>query len=263
MKLLLYTAAAFVALFPTPVPAASLYLHIPGIIGEQSTPGYPGAMAVQSLDVVPAQFAIVKSIDAASSSIISAVASGTHFSSASALLYNSTPTGPPDGILTFQNVLASGYQVQSGGTLEQDSFLATTPGSMFLELPGIAGESSTPGHTGVMQIDSFSLTANQFSIVKAIDSASPGIVSAVTNGTPFATASVLFYNAVIPSGRPDGIFNFGNVVASGYQILNGGDFPAERDSFNFTSVVPEPATLTLFVCGSLVCLTVRRKANLP
>ena len=260
MKLISCIAAAFIVLLPTPTtaPAASLYLHIPGIMGEQSTPGYPGAMSIQSLVVMPAQFVITKNIDAASPAIFNAVANGTPFSSASALLYNSTALGSPDATLTFQNVVASGYQLQGGGTFEQDSFVATTPGSIFLELPGIVGESSTPGHAGVIQIDSFSLTPSQFSITKAIDSTSPDIMSAVINGTPFATASVLFYNAASPSGPPDGIFSFGDVVASGYQILNGGVLPHERDSFSFASV-PEPATATLLLCVVLFCLTDRRK----
>jgi type VI protein secretion system component Hcp len=263
IKRQLHAAALFVAVFiaPTAAPAASLFLHVPGITGEQSTPGFPGAMAVQSLDVMPDQFAILKSVDSASPTIINAVASGTHFSSASALLYNSAPTGLPDATLTFQNVLAGSYQLQGGGTLEHDTFVATNPGSMFLELPGIVGESSTPGHSGVMQIDSLSLTANQFSVVKAVDSASPDIIAAVTNGTPFATASVLFYNTAMPAGAPDGMFTFRNVVASGHQILNGGDVPQERDIFNFTSVVPEPATSALLMCGGLLYLTGRWKSR--
>lgn len=85
---------------------------------------------------MPGQFSIVKSVDSASPQIVNAVASGALFPSGSALLYNSNPAGPPNATLGFQNVIASSHQLQGGGTLEQDGFVANNPISMFLELPG-------------------------------------------------------------------------------------------------------------------------------
>jgi len=259
MKMLPAGAAVLMALSLAPVSAsaAEFFVQVPGIPGEQSTPGFPGAMAVQSLEIAPDKFVIVKSLDSASPAIMLAVANGTVFPSASALLYNSAPSGPPDAALTFQNVIASAHQPQ-GATLEQDSFAATAPGSMFLELPGITGESSTPGHPGVMQIDSFSLTANQFSITKAVDSASPAIALAIAKGTLFPGANVLFYDAASPAGPPDGIFSFGNIMASEHQLLNGGAVPEELDTFNFASVepvtsgVPEQGSTLLLLTFSLL-----------
>ncbi len=251
------TTAAWLVLFcvaPAVASAASLYLQVPGIVGEQSTPGYPGSMEIQSLQITPNHFAITKSIDLASPQITNAVAKGTVFPSASALLYDSNPMGPPDSALVFQNVVASSYQIQGGGTTELDGFVATNPISMFLELPGIIGASSTPGHPGVMQLSSFSLTANQFSITKALDSASPQLVLAVADGTEFDTASALFYNTAVPPGAPDGIFGFERVVASAYQIVQGG----EQVTFNFVHV-PEPAISTLFGCGALFWLAAGRR----
>jgi type VI protein secretion system component Hcp len=235
-------ASFFTALFlsPTLAFAAALYVEIPGIHGEQSTPGHPDVMFVQSLTIAPDQFTIVKNVDSASPAIFTAVAQGTMFPSATALLYSSTPGASPDGILTFQNVLATSYQVQGGGTLEQASFASSNPGSIFLELPGIVGESSTPGHPGVVRIDSFTITATTFSVVKAVDSISPALFSAVANGTSFTKASVLFYNAAVPSGPPDGVLIFGNVIASAYQV-NGGT--SETDSFSFATV-EQPPTAT-------------------
>jgi type VI protein secretion system component Hcp len=237
--LLVWTSAA---------QAASLYLQIPGIVGEQSTPGYPGAMQVQSIQITPKSFAVVKSIDSASPQIVHAVTVGTIFPNASALIYDSAPVGPPDSSFLFQNVLASSYQIQSGGMTEKDSFAASNPLSMFLEVPGIVGASSTPGHPFVMQITSFTLTANEFTITKALDSASPQLALAVANGTIFSTADILFYNATTPAGPPDGVFGFETLVASAYQPLDNN----ETVTFNFANVVPEPATPLLLTSAGLL-----------
>jgi hypothetical protein len=52
----------------------SLYLYVPSITGENATPAYPGAMAVQSLTITPDNFSVVKHIDSASPTIFSDVA---------------------------------------------------------------------------------------------------------------------------------------------------------------------------------------------
>jgi type VI protein secretion system component Hcp len=226
---------------------ASLYLQIPGIVGEQSPPGYPGAMAVQSMEITPNSFAVVKNIDSASPQIVHAVTIGTIFPNGSALIYDSVPTGPPDSSFLFKNVVGSSYQIQSNGTTEKDSFAASNPLSMFLEVPGIVGASSTPGHPFVMQITSFTLTANEFTITKALDSASPQLALAVANGTIFSTADILFYNATTPAGPPDGVFGFETLVASAYQPLDNN----ETVTFNFANV-PEPATPLLLTSAGLL-----------
>jgi type VI protein secretion system component Hcp len=180
---------------------------------------------------MPGQLTVTKSLDSASPALFNAVATGTIFPSVSALLYNSAPTSSPGAILTLQNVIATSAS-SGGGGLEQVGFAASNLGSMFLELPGITGESSTPGHVGVMQIDSFSLATGQFSIHKAIDSATPQILSAVANGTTFATGSILFYNTAIPGGTPASIFTFGNILGTSSQISG----TSEQDTFAFVTV---------------------------
>jgi type VI protein secretion system component Hcp len=244
--------AAFLTLLslsPLAAPAALIFLNIPGIDGGQSTPGFSGAIAVQSLDIMPGQFTIIKTVDSASPGLFNAVVNGTVFPSAYALLYNSAPTGSPDATLTLQNVVATSA-TSSGGALEQVGFVATNLGSVFLELPGITGESSTPGHAGVMQIDSFSLTANQFSIFKVADSASPQILSAVATGTTFGTASILFYSTAIPTGSPASVFTFGDIVGTSHLILNGGT--REQDTFSFGTVTRTAGVLENISTRSLV-----------
>lgn len=53
----------------TRAQAALAYLSVPSISGENPTPGYPGAMAVQSVTVIPHGFSVVKNVDAASPGI--------------------------------------------------------------------------------------------------------------------------------------------------------------------------------------------------
>ena len=244
-----FAGALWMTLAPRPgAEAASLYLYVPSVTGENSTPGYPGAMAVQSLTVIPDNFSIVKSVDKASPTIFSDVATAKSLHTTNVLLYNSPPSGPPDATLTFQNVFASSYVVLSGGTTEQDGFNATTPNSMYLELPGVTGEDATPGHPGVMQIDSFSITGSNFSIFKSVDKASPGIESLILTGTPVSAARVLFYNST-PVGSPDAVLTFEDVLGTSRHLSSGGDLPTETDTFNFIGVVPEPSSIALLVIG--------------
>ncbi|HEX4486049.1 MAG TPA: PEP-CTERM sorting domain-containing protein [Terriglobales bacterium] len=249
LSTLAFAGALWMTLAPRPgTEAASLYLYVPSITGENSTPGYPGAMAVQSLTVTPDNFSIVKSVDKASPTIFSDVATAKSLHTTNVLLYNSPPWGPPDATLAFQNVFASSYVVLGGGTTEQDGFNATTPNSMYLQLPGVTGEDATPGHPGVMRVDSFSITGSNFSIVKSVDKASPGIESLILKGTPVSTASMLFYNSA-PLGPPDAVLAFQDVLGTSRLLSSGGDLPTETDTFNFISVVPEPASMALLVIG--------------
>src|SRR5437868_2911543 len=93
---------------------ASIYLNIPSIAGEDPTPGYPGAMAVNPLEITIHNFSITKTIDKATPKIQSAVVSGTPLGTVSALFYNASPSGPPDAILPFDNVLASSQALGPG-----------------------------------------------------------------------------------------------------------------------------------------------------
>jgi type VI protein secretion system component Hcp len=212
------------------------------------------------LTVIPDNFSVVKGVDKASPTIFSDVATAKSLHTTNVLLYNSLPSGPPDATLAFQNVLASSYVVLSGGTTEQAGFNATTPNSLYLELPGVTGEGATPGHPGVMQIDSFSITGSNFSVVKSVDKASPGIESLIVKGTPVSAARVLFYNSA-PSGPPAAVLTFQDVLGTSRHLSSGGDLSIETDTFNFISVVPEPASMVLLVIGTtgLVAVTGRKR----
>jgi len=223
---------------------ASIYLNIPSIAGENPTPGYPGAIAASSLDITPHNFTIQKTIDSATPKIQTAVAGGTPLHTVSALFYNTAPSGPPDALLPFDSVFASSQLL--GLSTETDGFAATTPDSIYLQVSGITGESTTSGYTGLMKIDSLRMSGSTFTVGRPTDSASPQIQSAVVMGT-LHTASLLFYNSA-PSGPPDAELDFQNVIARSITFDNSGDIPHELDSFNFASIsqpTPEPSSLVL------------------
>jgi type VI protein secretion system component Hcp len=252
-----------------PVPAAGIYLSIPGISGENPTPGYPGAMAVTQLNVVPDGFAIVKAIDKATPQIGTAVVKGTPLGTASVLFYNAAPSGAPDAILPFADVLASSQNISVSLT-ETDTFAAMTPASIYLQVSGITGEASTPGFTGLMKLDSFEMSGNTFTVGRVTDKATPQIQTAVVLGTVH-TAKLLFYNTT-PTGPPDVELDFADVLATSFTPNSSGPFPTEVDGFAFstlseptggsTGVTPEPgsAGLALLCMVFLAAGALRRRA---
>ena len=228
------------------VEGATIYLNIPSIAGENATPGYPGAILVDSLDVTPDKFSIQKVIDKATPKIQLAVTGGTPLHTVSTLFYNAAPSGPPDAILPFDSVFASSQAI-GPGLNETDGFAATTPDSIYLEVSEITGTFSTPGYSGLMKLQSLAISGNTFTVGRLTDSASPQIMSAVTLGTNH-TASLLFYNSA-PSGPPDAELDFQDVIASSF-TPNGssGGMLQELDGFNFISLsqpTPEPSTFAL------------------
>jgi len=235
--------------------ADTLYLSILTITGENPVPGYPGAMSIQSISISETGFSIQKQVDKASPQILQAVADGTPLGTASLLFYNSVPENPPDGLLSFSSVLASAYHLN--GQTETDSFATTTSEFMFLEVAGIPFESSTPAHSNVTPIDSLSISSSEFSVVRRIDSASPAILEAVIDGTPFPAATVLFYDSPMPQGPPDTELAFNNVFITAYQ-QSGGSL-SETDTFSYETVtqpVPEPGMFWMMAAAA-GCLCLR------
>ncbi len=213
--------------------AAVVDLYVPSITGEDSPPGFAGAMRVQSVDISTDAFSVTKVVDSASPQIATAIAGATPLGTTRLLLYNSSPPTALSASLAFANTFGSA-QVMLGGTpmTEKDSFIATTPALMYLEVPGITGESNVPGHSAVMQLDSFSLSGGEFSIVKILDTASPQVASAISGATLFPTVTMLFYDSS-PATTPGGVFVFHNVLGNS-QMLSG-DPLREHDTFSFAT----------------------------
>jgi type VI protein secretion system component Hcp len=259
---------AFVLLRPSSADASSVYINIPGITGETPTPGFPGALAAQSITISSSGFSVVRPVDVASPELVNAVALGTPFpGAASVLFYDTTPSGAPDATLAFQNVIASGYQLLGGNPLERDSFSSTTHYSMFLELPGITGEGGAPGPAGSMALQSFTLDGQHFSVDRPLDTATPEIELAVAHGTVFSTASVLFFDPS-NSTSPVATLVFQDVLASSI-LISGINVPQETDGFGYRSLtaqqgpaqgVPEPSSVTLLGVGAAwFCYVLRRR----
>ena len=248
MRPFLYVLVVVVAnvFRPSPAHAATVFLDIPGITGESSVPGHPAAIEVQSITFFSNGFSIVKPVDKASPQIFAAVSLGTAFMNASALFYNATPAGPPDATYFFQQVITTSVHLDTGIIpTETVSFVfAPVPISMFLELPGITGEASTSGHPGVMELRSFAIDGQHFSVVRPVDKATPAILSAVAQGSFFSGASILFYDST-PAGAPSATLVFQQVLATSLRLDNG-IIPLETDGFVFTSLASGPTESSAF-----------------
>jgi len=260
-RLLLFSFLSLIAQLVSiePAIAVEMYLNIPSINGEDPTPGYPDAMAASRVTIEPNAFSIIKDLDSASPDLFLAVANGTPLGTAKMLFYNTAPAGSPDAALDFFNTFATSYQVL-GGTEEEVGFNAQNPLQLYLEVPGIPGESNTPGHPSVMQINSWSLYANDFTIVKPLDSASDDLFLANASGTHFPVARLLLYDSLPLGASPDAVIEFEDLLISSSQ-LSGGPGQLEEHTFFFESLsqVPEPASIALLLLATAItaCATTR------
>jgi hypothetical protein len=256
------TGAALLA--PGAASAGSVYLDVAGIAGENGTPGHPDAMIVESLAIAPDQLTIVKPVDSASTAIQAAFGHGAVLTGADALFYDAIPADPPDAALHFSDLLVSSSQTLSGSDQpeEQDVFSAVTPDLLYLEIPGVTGDSSTPGHAGVMALRSFSTDGTSFTVVKPVDQASLEIEAAVVAATVFPSASLLLYDTSSPEGAPGGMLVFERVlVSSSVSVPGGGEIPLEADTFSFVSIqAPEPSADALGA-ASLVVVGLRARSR--
>ena len=241
--------------------AVQSYLNIPSIAGVDGVPGYAGAMSIPSLTILPHTLTVTKAVDAASPAIFLATAQGTPTGTVSTLLYNGAPGAEPDAKLDFFNTTIASYQA-NGGT-EEFSFNADNPLELYLEAPGIPGVSNTPGHAGVMRINAFMLTGNNFTIEKLEDSASDDLFLANAQGVQFASARLLLYDSLPLGNEPDAVLEFEDLLITASQGI-GGRVPLEQHTFSFDTVsqgVPEPGTLALLGAGAAVVGLLRRRGG--
>jgi type VI protein secretion system component Hcp len=242
--------------------AVQMYLNIPSINGEDSTPGYPDAMAASRVTISPNEFSIIKELDTASPALALAVVNGSPLGTSTMLFYNTAPSGQPDAALSFFSTFATSYQ-SLGGTEEEVGFSAQNPLQLYLEIPGIPGVSNTPGHPNVMQIDSWSLFANDFTIVKQQDTASDDLFLANAQGTHFPVGRLLLYDSLPLGASPDAVIEFEDLLVSSSQFL-GGPGQLEEHTFNFASLsqVPEPTSAMPLLLAAAVAAAVTRRLRL-
>lgn len=243
---------------PPAATAGTSYFNIASIAGEDPTPGYPGAMATSTVTITPHTVTVVKQIDGASPDLAAAVIQGSQLGTTSLLLYNDLPAGPPDALLKFFNTTGVSYSTLNA-TTETVGFNADNPLELYLEVPGIPGEVSAPGHPAMMQIESFTFTAGDFRITKLVDSASVELQLASATGLTFPVARLLLYNSPLPQGAPAAMVEFHDVQVSAYQ----GNDQTEEVWFAFATItqpVPEPATLALVAAGAMLLVAARKKS---
>jgi type VI protein secretion system component Hcp len=237
--------------------AGAVDLYIPSISGNDSPPGFAGAMRLDSVTVSPNGYAISKAVDGATSQIGSAVASGTPLGTTDLLLYNTTPPGAqPAAMIRFPHTFATSAQIGQN-LIENDTFAASAPALLYMDVSGIVGTNGVPDHPNAIRVDSFSITNGSFSIVKPIDSASPQIAAALIAGTVLNSASLLVYDTS-PAQQPDDAAVFHNVIVTASQLTAPGG-TTEQDTFAFTTITPEPGAETLLIACVGAVVVRRRK----
>lgn len=142
--------------------------------------------------------------------------------------------------------------------------------SFYLYVPGIPGDGSQPGYSNLIPLDStsFQFSGNSLDVTKPVDTSSPGLNSALVNGTLFPAINwYLFDTSSVPVTLFETI-TFSNAMIAGYSSTNGVNGLIEKWSISYQdytitypSSVPLPAAAWLFGSGLLGLIGVaRRKA---
>ena len=257
-------ALALLSVWPGPAEAAlNTYVDFSGTNGESNPPGRNNVTELGSLTLAAGAFDAAKLVDATSPALQQAEVTATPFSSASLLFYDSLATDTqPDAQLVLHTALVTSIQSQlvrgNPGELVSVSF-ASPSVSLFLELPGVTGESSAPGHPGVIALDSITLLDGSFLASKAVDATSPALQSALLQGHPWATATLLVYSNVLSESEPDFELVYQQALESSIASFSLGDRPSESVAFDSTGVIvtPEPVEFALVLAGLAALLTTR------
>lgn len=228
--------------------ALTLYLDLPGVNGESNAPARADVTVLDSLSLGASTFDATKLVDSTSPALLSAALSGTPYASASLLFYDDVATDTaPDAELVLHTAAISAIQSVSlaGNPGETVSFSFASPSmSLFLELPGVSGESSAPGHANVIALESVRLSGNDFSVLKTVDSTSVALATAALSGTPFATATLLFYSDVLSETQPDFSLVYQSALVSSISAAPSQDVPKELVGFAAGGAIvstPEPS----------------------
>jgi type VI protein secretion system component Hcp len=135
---------------------------------------------------------------------------------------------------------------------------AADPVRFFLEVPGITGESTVPGHSNVIELISYSINGQELSTVKLTDGASPQLFLATANGTQFPTITLLLYDTAVPGPQPDSTVVFTDSLVSSFQAGGPGPAPTDQVTFSFATATPEPASLSVLGVAGMMLLLRRR-----
>jgi type VI protein secretion system component Hcp len=222
-----------------------------------------------SLTLSGGSFDAAKLVDATSPALQQAEVTATPFSTTSLLFYDSLTTDTqPDAQLVLHTTLVTSIQPQvvGGNPGELVSFSFASPSvSLFLELPGVSGESSAPGHPGVIALDSFTLSGSGFAVHKVVDSTSTALQTAELLAHAYATATLLVYSNVLTQSQPDFELVYQQALVSSIATQSLGQRPTEDVTFATTgvTVTPEPAQaeLALVALGALLATRAARRTR--
>src|SRR5262245_22877117 len=240
--------------------ALTVVLGLPGVNGETDAPGRPDVTALHALSLSAGALDATKLVDSTSPALASAFLGGTPYASATLSFYDAIGTDAlPDAELTVHTAVVSAIQSVSIGPDPGEivSLAFASPSlSLFLELPGITGESSAPGHPGVIALESVALSGGGFTVLKAVDSTSLALANALLLGNPFATASLLVYTDVLSETRPDFALVYQSALVSGIDPAGSQNQPKENVAFAAAGmhVVPEPGAGGLVVAALLLAV---------
>jgi type VI protein secretion system component Hcp len=223
-------------------------LKFGNIKGDATRPGLTNAIDVHSFTLANGALVDTHVIDSSAPQLAAAETSSILIPNGTIGLYDDPNTAThPDAQLPLHDILVSSIQPTTIGPQSAETvtyqFLSPTL-ALYLELPGISGESSAPGAPNVIAIDSLTITGNSFSVHKAIDSTSPALQSALLGAHDFVTASLLFYSSISTETKPDFSIVFAHALISNIASNGVSEQPTETVSFDATgSAVPEPSGL--------------------
>ncbi|HTO69356.1 MAG TPA: type VI secretion system tube protein Hcp [Myxococcota bacterium] len=248
--------------------SVSPYIKLEGVPGEKNPPGVNGAIEASSVTIAHGSIGITKRVDSTSSQLASDETAAHLFGNSALYFYNDPNIAPaPDASIPIHDALISSIQTRIEGstTVEDVSLTYASPTvSVFLALPGISGPAAAPGYTGLIDVQSITMTADGFSALKLVDSTSSALSLAEASAHLFASASLLFYTNIAGETQPDFSIDYHQLLISSIETSSQGDTTLENVTFtaaNGSTVghpAPEPALLSSLLVLAVLPLLRRR-----
>ena len=249
-----------------PGPSLLQYLSIDGVTGDATPPGPAGSSEILSFSIDGTSLSVVKELDSASPGLQEDASTGRVIPSLQLDVFEiGGSTTVPIQRIEFANAIVSAYSFSGGGggpttetvTFSFESSADVTPPQVhqYMTVEGRTGDATPPGPAGSSEILSFSIDGTSLSVVKGLDSASPGLQEDASTGRVIPSVQLDVFEIGGSTTVPIQRIEFTNAIVSAYSFSGGGGGPTtETVGFvfeSYTELPPPPEVPGLSLLGRI------------